>query len=146
MTATLSAAVNELNNVISVGEFPAFGAFCYYPKLHQIFLNYRLPVNPAVPEEETVNIRYYIATLYQQLDVFADFIMFICDTKGRTLELDDYIDYLKSVDDIDDLQERTRALEEYLEKVESEGTELPEGKAAGQPESEEAEQEDKENG
>ncbi len=113
----ISIALNELNQVIAVGDYPGFGSFCYYPDLHQIFLNYRLPINPNVPEEETVNIRYYIATLYQQLDIFADFIMFICDTHGTTMELEDYLDYLQSVSDIDDLEARSKALSEYLERL-----------------------------
>jgi hypothetical protein len=116
----ISIALNELNHVIAVGEYPAFGAFCYYPKLHQIFLSYRIPVNPEVPEDEIINLRYYFGTLYQQLDIFADFIMFLCDTKGRTLDLDDYIDYLQSVQDLDDMEARTKALSERLDKIEAE--------------------------
>ena len=51
----ISIALNELNHIIAVGDYPSFGAFSYYPKLHQIFLSYRLPVNPEVPEEEIIN-------------------------------------------------------------------------------------------
>ena len=116
----ISVALNELNHVIAVGDYPSFGAFCYYPRLRQIFLSYRLPVNPAAAEAEVSNIRYYMATLYRQLDIFADFIMFICDTQGQTMELADYMNYLSSVEDIDDIQERTKALEEYLNRLESE--------------------------
>ena len=116
----ISIALNELNHIIAVGDYPSFGAFSYYPKLHQIFLSYRLPVNPEVPEEEIINIRYYFGTLYQQLDIFADFIMFLCDTKGRSLSIDDYIDYLQSVEDIDDIEERARALSERLDRIERE--------------------------
>ncbi|MCR4907890.1 MAG: hypothetical protein K5985_03600, partial [Lachnospiraceae bacterium] len=73
--------------------------------------------------------------LYQELDIFADFIMFLCDTNGRTLDLDDYIDYLQSVEDLDDIQERAKVLSERLDDIEassrafeaeSSETELPE--------------------
>ncbi len=120
----IAIALNELNHIICVGEFPSFGTFAYYPNLHQVFLSYRMPVNPGAPEAEISNIRYYFATLYEQLDIFADFIMFLCDTKGRTIDLDDYIEYLLSVENIDDMEERSRMLSEVLEKYEREPDEL----------------------
>ena len=43
--------------------------------------------------------------------------MFICDTHGTTMELEDYLDYLQSVSDIDDLEDRSKALSEYLERL-----------------------------
>ncbi len=111
----ISIALNELNHIIAVGDFPAFGTFAYYPRLHQIFLSYRLPVNPAAADDEIINIRYYFGTLYQVLDIFADFIMFLCDTSGLTIDIDDYIDYLQTVQDIDDMEERAKILSERLE-------------------------------
>ena len=116
----ISIALNELNHIIAVGDYPSFGAFCYYPRLHQIFLSYRLPVNPGAAEDEIINIRYYFGTMYQQLDIFADFIMFLCDSGGETISLDEYIDYLQSVADLDDIEERSKALSERLEKIEKE--------------------------
>ena len=116
----IAIALNELNHIIAAGDYPSFGAFAYYPRLHQIFLSYRLPVNPEVAEDEIINIRYYFGTLYNQLDIFADFIMFLTDTGGRTIDLDDYIEYLQSVEDLDDIEARAKALSERLDKAEAE--------------------------
>ena len=72
------AGLNDLNTAISAGAFPSFGCFGYYAPLKQVYLSYRMPVNPDVLNEEYENIRYYLATLYEQLDLFADYIIFLC--------------------------------------------------------------------
>ncbi len=104
-------ALNELNNVISVGAFPAFGHFGYYPPLQQIFLTYRMPVNFEAAEEEFDNVRYYLGSLYEQLDIFTDFILFICDYPDQ-LTISDYMDYLDTISDLNDIGERMKALQE----------------------------------
>ncbi len=111
----LTGSLNVLNNVINVGEFPSFGNFSYYPELSQIYLSYRLPVNPDVPEGELVNIRYYFGILYEELDSFADYIMFLCNNEGESPGLDAYLSYLKEIEDWDDLQERARLLKSSID-------------------------------
>lgn len=106
----LTKSLNVLNNVISVGDFPFFGAFSYYPRLSQIYLSYRLPVNPDNPEGELTNLRYYFGVLYEELDSFADYIMFLCNNEGESPDIDSYLSYLKEIEDWDDLKERAKLL------------------------------------
>ena len=106
----LCHSLNVLNNIISVGEFPSFGCFCYYPALDQIFLSYRLPVHPEAPERELDNIRYYLGVLYEELDAFIDYIMYLCDNKGMSPDPDSYVEYLKNISDWDDIAERAKTL------------------------------------
>lgn len=114
-------SLNELNTCISVGAFPAFGCFGYYAPLQQIYLSYRLPFNTNSLDTELENIEYYLCSLYEQLDVFTDFILFICD-HPKDLTLEEYMTYLDSIADLYDLEEKTRKyealLEETAEKVE----------------------------
>ncbi|MBQ7583716.1 MAG: hypothetical protein IJT24_03820 [Lachnospiraceae bacterium] len=117
----ICVSLNELNNVTGVGEYPCFGSFAYYPRLNQIYLTYRLPVNPEAPEDELVNIRYYFGVLYEQLDLFADFIMLLCDSGGNILSLEEYVDYLAEIQDMNDIEERVRLLEKRMKEAESIG-------------------------
>ncbi len=106
-------SVSELNDVINVGGFPAFGCFSYFPPLRQIYLSYRMPVNMQALDAELINVRYYLGTLYEQLDIFTDFIIFICDIPGR-LTIKDYMEYLDIVSDIADMEEKTKELEKLI--------------------------------
>ena len=106
----LIRSLNDLNNAVSVGEYPCFGHFAYYPRLRQVYLTYRLPVNPNVPEDELVNIRYYFGILYEQLDLFTDYIMMLCDSGGEALSMEKYIDYLSEIQDLNDMEERIELL------------------------------------
>ena len=109
--ADLLISINGLNHVINAGAFPGFGAFAYYDPLSQVYLSYRMPVNLENIETEFDNIRYYMATLYEQIDLFADFIMFaIVNPGGMTIS--DYMDYLDEVTDLDNIEERISAFEE----------------------------------
>ena len=110
----LGVSLNVLNNVISVGAFPSFGCFCYYPRLKQIYLTYRMPVNPEDPDNTLVNIQYYLGVLYDELDAFADYIMFLCDNKGVSPGIEEYIAYLKDIADWNDIEKRAEALSEYI--------------------------------
>ncbi|MCR5774705.1 MAG: hypothetical protein K6G42_06430 [Lachnospiraceae bacterium] len=109
-------ALNDLNNVISVGAFPAFGCFAYYPPLQQVYLTYRLPVDPEAGEAELDNIRYYLGALYEQLDIFTDFILFSCDHPG-VMDLEAYMEYLDMVSNLNDLNERIEVLREQAEEL-----------------------------
>ena len=112
--ANICSSLNDLNNVVAVGDYPCFGNFAYYPRLHQIYLTYRMPVNPNAPEDELVDIRYYFGVLYEQLDLFADFIILLCDNEGHILPMDEYIDYLSDIQDMNDIEERAALLEKKL--------------------------------
>ena len=118
----LLISLNGLNHVINAGAMPGFGCFCYYEPLKQVYLSYRMPVNLNNIEAEYDNIRYYLACLYDQMDIFADFLMFtIVNPGGMTIS--DYMDYLDNVSDLNELTERMNVLEqEFLkaaDKIES---------------------------
>ncbi len=121
----LTYSLNVLNNVIAVGEFPSFGNFCYYPALHQIYLNYRLPVSPGSPDGEIDNIRYYFGVLYEELDAFVDYIMFLCDNEGESPDLDAYLKYLKEIDDWNDIEARARNLSALFDDLKERMKEQP---------------------
>lgn len=108
--ADLLISLNGINHVINAGAFPGFGCFCYYEPLDQVYLSYRMPVNLNEIESEYDNIRYYLACLYDEMDIFVDFIMFaIANPGGMTIS--EYMEYLDTVSDLDDLEERLNMLE-----------------------------------
>ena len=114
--ANLLISLNGLNHIINAGAFPGFGCFCYYEPLNQVYLSYRMPVNLNNIEAEYDNIRYYLGTLYEQLDVFVDFIIFAA-SNPEGMDITDYMDYLDEVADLNDYQERLKAYEDLLTKV-----------------------------
>ena len=114
--ADLLISLNTLNHVISAGAYPGFGCFSYYEPLNQVYLSYRMPVNLTQIEADFDNIRYYMAVLYEQLDVFTDFIMFTLTNPG-SMDINDYMSYLDEVADLDDLEERFRVFEEQLREM-----------------------------
>ena len=118
--AELCLSLNRLNNAISVGDFPSFGCFAYHPGLRQIYLTYRLPVNPDDPDNEAVNIRYYLGVLYEELDALGDYILFLCNNEGKSPILDEYLRYLKNIDDWNDIERRSEELSELLREFEKE--------------------------
>lgn len=114
--ADLLISLNSLNHVISAGFFPSFGTFCYYGPLNQVYLSYRLPVNLLQIDAEYDNIRYYLGCLYEQLDMFIDFIMFSIHAPGG-MTINDYMDYLDQVSDLDDLAERVGSFKEAFDEM-----------------------------
>ena len=114
--ADLLISLNGLNHVINAGAFPGFGAFCYYEPLEQVYLSYRMPVNLLQIEAEYDNIRYYLGMLYDQLDMFEDFIMFAINSPGG-MTIADYMGYLDEVSDINDIEGRLRGLEEMFDEA-----------------------------
>ena len=114
--ADLLISLNGLNHVISAGAFPGFGTFAYYDPLEQVYLSYRMPVNLNQIEAEYDNIRYYLGCLYEQMDLFMDFIMFSIVNPGG-MRLVDYMDYLDEVADLDDVEERLKAFEGEFETI-----------------------------
>lgn len=114
--------LNKLNTVISAGAFPAFGCFGYYEPLKQVYLSYRMPISTEALDAERENVRFYLGSLYDQLDIFVDFILFLCDDPER-MTLEDYMDYLDTIADLNNIEARIEALEKYLEQLEKEGAE-----------------------
>ena len=114
--ADLLISLNGLNHVINAGAFPGFGAFCYYEPLEQVYLSYRMPVNLLQIEAEYDKIRYYLGMLYDQLDMFEDFIMFAINNPGG-MTIADYMGYLDEVSDINDIEGRLRGLEEMFDEA-----------------------------
>ena len=55
--------------------------------------------------------------LYEELDVFVDYIMFLCDNEGRSSGIDDYLDYINDVNDMNDLEERAEKLTRVIEEM-----------------------------
>ena len=114
--ADLLISLNGLNHVINAGAFPGFGSFCYYEPLEQVYLSYRMPVNLLQIEAEYDNIRYYLGMLYEQLDLFEDFIMFAINNPGG-MTISDYMGYLDEVSDINDVEARLRGLEDIFDEA-----------------------------
>ena len=110
----LLISLNALNHVIASGSFPSFGSFVYYPPLNQVYLSYRMPVNISQLDAELDNLRYYFGVLYEQLDLFMDFIMFACNSPSP-ISISEYMEYLDTVSDLDDISERSAALKKAIE-------------------------------
>ena len=114
----LRISLNDLNHEVSCGAYPGFGTFCYYEPLNQIYLSYRLPVSFKDLKTQYGNIRFYLTGLYDQLDLFVDYIMFAIASPG-SVSITDYMSYLDKVQDPDDTEERMDAfLESFGELLE----------------------------
>ena len=113
----LLISLNELNHVINAGAFPGFGCFCYYAPLKQIYLSYRMPVNLLKIDAEYDNIRYYLGSLYDQMDILVDFIIFAI-TNPEGMNINAYLEYLDEVSDLDNLTERLNAIEREIDDYE----------------------------
>ncbi len=114
--ADLLISLNGLNHVISAGAFPGFGTFAYYDPLEQVYLSYRMPVNLNQIEADYDNIRYYLGCLYDQMDIFMDFVMFTIVNPGG-MSIADYMDYLDEVSDLDDIESRLEVFEQEFETI-----------------------------
>ena len=114
--ADLLISLNGLNHVISAGAFPGFGTFSYYDPLAQVYLSYRMPINMNDLDGHIDDIRYYLACLYEQMDIFMDFIMFALANPGG-MNISDYMEYLDEVSDLGDLQERMSVFQEEFENI-----------------------------
>lgn len=117
--AAVAGVLNDLNVVIQSGDYPSFGNFCLYKPLNQVFYGYRIPVNTAAIEAERENLRFFLATVFEQLDMFVDLILFVSDGK-ETLTIDKYMEYIKKIDDFNNIDERIEQVNEMLEKLEKE--------------------------
>lgn len=112
--------LNELNTMISAGAFPSFGCFGYYEPLRQIYLSYRMPVSPDGLDTGFQNAQFYLTSLYEQLDLFTDYILFLCNDPNR-MSLQDYMSYLDTIADLNDLQARLDALEKIAKDNDGKG-------------------------
>lgn len=108
--------LNQLNTVVAGMDYPSLGNFCLYMPKGQIFMVYRMPVNEECLDKELENARYYLGTIYEQLDLFADMILYIAEGKSD-MTMDDYLDYLSSLEDIYDIDERAEKLQKKLEDL-----------------------------
>ncbi len=110
------SCLNDLNTVISAGAFPCFGCFGYYAPLRQIYMSYRMPVNKDALDEDFANVRYYLGEVSYLLDLFADYILFICDDP-ESVTMEAYMNYLDSVANLNDLDARLDKLDKTLEEL-----------------------------
>ena len=117
--ANLLISLNSLNHVIAAGAFPSFGTFVYYMPLRQVYLSYRMPVNPDDIDAAITDMRYILAVLYEQLDLFMDFILYTVSSP-EGISIDDYMDYLDEVSDLDDIITRSNLLLQMIENGEGE--------------------------
>ncbi len=114
--ADLLISLNGLNHVISAGAFPGFGTFAYYDPLEQVYLSYRMPVNLNRIDADFDNIRYYLGCLYDQMDIFMDFVMFSIVNPGG-MSITDYMNYLDEISDLDDIESRLEVFEQEFETI-----------------------------
>ena len=80
-------------------------------------MSYRMPLNKDALDADFVNVKYYLEEVTYLLDLFADYILFICDDPG-SVTLEAYMNYLDIVADLNDLESRLDMLEETLEQFE----------------------------
>ena len=115
----VAGLLNDLNVIFQVGEFPSFGTFCLYKPLKQIVYGYRMPINVDAFEAERENIRFFLATVFDQLDIFVDLIQLVAQgIEELTAEL--FITYLEGMKNLYDLQERLEVIEKMLADLKNE--------------------------
>ena len=114
--AKISELLNDLNVVFQTGDFPSFGSLCLYKPLKQIIYGYRMPVNVGAVEGEMENIRFFLSTVFDQLDIFVDLILYIAQG-NENLTLEEYLRFLGQMRDMYDLQERAELLEKKLNEL-----------------------------
>ncbi|MCR5777187.1 MAG: hypothetical protein K6G84_07210 [Lachnospiraceae bacterium] len=120
----LRTGLDELNNAIAVGAFPALGFFGFYEPFGQVYLTYRLPYSMDALEEELYNVKYFLGSLYEELDVFMDYIYFLMSNPdGMTLQ--DYMKHIHGMADfgteeeIEELRILSKEIHEEAEKLNS---------------------------
>ena len=111
-------SLNELNTAISGAGFPSFGNFALYMPYGQIYLSYRMPINAEALDAELENVRFFLGTLYNQLDVFSDMVLFIAQG-NRKMTIERFMEYVADIKHLDDISERAEKLTKVLEKLES---------------------------
>lgn len=111
----VASAINDINVILSTGEFPSFGNFCLYKPLRQIFYGYRKPINIGAAEYERENIRFFLATVLDQLDVFIDLILYVAGGNQITT-LDSYLNYLRDISELGELEEKIKQLDQFFGK------------------------------
>lgn len=105
--------LNELNTAMATGLFPAFGSFGMLKSRRQIYMCYRMPVNAKKPEAAMEDIRYFLAALYDELDLLIDFVYFICEEPGAS-DVEQFLQYVRQAMRIDDIDSRRDALEKSV--------------------------------
>ncbi len=75
-----------------------------------------MPVNKDALDEDFANVRYYLGEVSYLLDLFADYILFICDDP-ESVTMEAYMNYLDSVANLNDLDARLDKLDKTLEEL-----------------------------
>lgn len=122
----LKRGISELNNAIAMGEFKALGMFGLYEPFGQVYLTYRLPCNIDMLEEELFNVKYFLGSLYEELDLFVDYFFFLINAQEE-ISLDDYMGFLeKTINGAEEENEdeRFRLTEEQRESIRQASAEL----------------------
>ena len=112
----VSSLLCELNTAITLGDFKSFGSFGLYHPLGQIYYSYRIPINVGALDKELENVRFFLATSFDQLDIFDDLVLYVADGRDE-LTLDKYMDFLKRLDNISNFEERTAAFIKLVDEI-----------------------------
>lgn len=115
----LLISLNSLNYVISTGAYPSFGGFVYLPEFEQVYMGYRMPINVDQLDGELNNVRYYLATITNQLDIFEDFLFYFMESP-EILSATDFMNYIESVNDANEIADKADLLEEKINKLQEE--------------------------
>ena len=115
----VAQVLNDINVITSSGVYPSFGNFCLYKPLGQIYYNYRIPVNVGAFDAERENLRFFLATVFEQLDMFVDLVLF-ASQGNESLTIEAYLDYLDKVDDLNNIDQRIELLKQTLDEIEKE--------------------------
>lgn len=84
IVSELKEKLTELNGVTMLGYYG------YYAPLKQVYHNYRLPINPNMPEEVECQVVFCLDQILRQLDNFLDYVMILAD-KPDIMTLKNYI-------------------------------------------------------
>ncbi len=115
----VAALLCELNTAITLGDFKSFGSFGLYQPLGQIYYSYRMPINAGALLAETENVRYFLATTVDNLEIFNDLVLYVSDGREE-MTLDKYLEYLKKTEDLNTIEERANAFIAFVDELFSE--------------------------
>ena len=113
---SVSYLLCQLNMAFSLGDYKSFGYFGLHRDLKQIYYGYRMPFNIGALDNEMENVRFVMATIFDQMDIFDDFVLYVADGH-RELTLDRYMEYLQKVDDINNFEERADAFVKLIDEI-----------------------------
>ncbi len=112
----ISYLISQLNMAFTLGDYKSFGYFGLHRDLKQIYYGYRMPFNIGALENEHENVRFVLATIFDQLEIFVDFVLYIADGH-KELTLDRYMEYLQNLRDYNNLDERADAFIRMIDET-----------------------------